>query len=101
MAEISTVLLRAACYLLMRPCQKIKGAHHCINRTKRGAEPPFYALLPDSNFMLAGLFAYIGSSSFVLQKDLALVQCNLAWCLALTASDLHCFMDLLAPGATD
>ena len=29
MAEISTVLLLGCLYLFMRPCQKIKGAHHC------------------------------------------------------------------------
>lgn len=54
MAEISTVLL-LGCLLFIN---ETKGLIIAINRTKRGAEPPFYTLLPDSKFY-AGWFVCI------------------------------------------
>lgn len=59
MAEISTVLL-LGCLLFINETlpENKKGLIIAINRTKRGAEPPFYALLPDSKFY-AGWFVCI------------------------------------------
>ena len=74
----------------MRPCQKIKGLIIAINRTKRGAEPPFYALLPDSKFYAGWFCLHISAlRRSCCRRNLAFSPMQFSyWCLALTASDL-------------
>lgn len=89
MAEISTVLL-LGCVLFINETlpENKRGSSLLLTGRSVVQNRRFMRFCLIQSFMLAGLFAYIGSSSFVLQKEFGFSQCNLAWCLALTASDL-------------
>ncbi len=86
MAVIGVVLVLCATLLLKETLQE-KSSGESLLKTSLIVlkNRQFSTFCFIQAFMLAGLFSYIGSSSFVLQNEYGLTPIQFSWCLALTA----------------
>lgn len=69
MAAIGGVLLVMSLAILRNAAGHSGACRPPATRPAGAEKSPLSALLPDQAFMMAGLFSYIGSSSFVMQSE--------------------------------